>query len=174
MSQSLNNQSGAFWFRSFFRGNLNSVTYRQASHSDTQIKKYLKITLYLPITIVSQLNQELNMRKQVELKYFIGYNVANPDADAAMIQAACAVCGGCFVADGTGYWVNGDTHAERFDGEAESEHCLNICLTTELEKLEGVIQFMEFEIARIVHDHGCEACHKMNTVTKHNVGSIKS
>ena len=93
------------------------------------------------------------MRKQVELKYFIGYNVANPDADAAMIQAACAVCGGCFVADGTGYWVNGDTHAERFDGEAESEHCLNICLTTELEKLEGVIQFMEFEIARIVHDH---------------------
>ena len=90
------------------------------------------------------------MRKQTEFKFFIGYTTANVEADQAIIQAACALCGGCFVADGTGYWIDGDTHAKRFTGEAIAEHCLTICLTTELDKADSVYAEMQAAITKIV------------------------
>ena len=48
------------------------------------------------------------MREQVELAFFAGYGGDKVLAfEAACIAAATRLCGGCFVADGTGYWRNG-------------------------------------------------------------------
>ena len=92
-------------------------------------------------------------RKQTEFKFFIGYTTANLEADQAIIQAASALCGGCFVAEGTGYWIDGETIAERFEGKANAEHCLVICLTTENHKADDVYNVMQAQITEIVKQY---------------------
>ena len=96
------------------------------------------------------------MREQVELTFMVGYAAAsNPAFEAACIAAATRLCGGCFVADGTGYWrVGTDRRAQRFDGEQIRERSLCIRLTTEITKEDEVLHSMRREITRAATAHG--------------------
>jgi hypothetical protein len=84
------------------------------------------------------------MREQVELTFLAGYCGEKVLAfEAACIAAATRLCGGCFVADGTGYWRDGtDRRAARFDGKLQAERTLCIQLTTELSKEAEVLSAM--------------------------------
>jgi hypothetical protein len=96
------------------------------------------------------------MREQVELTFIIGYAAsANREFEAACIAAATRLCGGCFVADGTGYWRAGsDRRAQRFDGEQMQERTLCVRLTTELAKEAEVLRSMRQAITRAAVAHG--------------------
>lgn len=96
------------------------------------------------------------MRDQIELKFFIGYAGTRQAAfKAACIEAATHLCGGCFVADGTGYWREGaDRRAARFHGKLQSEHSLCLKLTTELAREAEVLKAMRLAITAAVVDCG--------------------
>jgi len=89
------------------------------------------------------------MREQSELNFFIGYAGACQAAfEAACIDAATRLCGGCFVADGTGYWREGaERRAARFDGTLQEERTLCLKLTTELAKEAEVLAAMRSAIS---------------------------
>ena len=76
------------------------------------------------------------MREQVELPFFIGHAGAPQAAfEAACIDAATRLCGGCFVADGTGCWRDdAECRAARSEGQLQAERTLCLKLTTELAK----------------------------------------
>jgi hypothetical protein len=90
------------------------------------------------------------MREQSELNFFIGYAGARQEAfEAACIDAATKLCGGCFVADGTGYWRQGaERRAARFDGQLQTERTLCLRLTTELAKEAEVLARMRAAISQ--------------------------
>ncbi len=101
------------------------------------------------------ISESVMIRQQYELRYFIGYQgPINEEFDHSIIEHASHLCGGCFVSDGTGYWVDGETHAQQFDGPVESEHCLAISLTTEPEKTRMVLDSMQNFISDKVVEHG--------------------
>lgn len=88
------------------------------------------------------------MRNQTKLIFNMGSEYINDGFRHAVIRAACACSGGCFVPSGTGYWIEGQTHAERFDaGCIEREETLVIELTCETNKVEGVYLEMQEAIA---------------------------
>jgi hypothetical protein len=89
------------------------------------------------------------MREQCELNFFIGYaGVRQAAFEAACIDAATRLCGGCFIADGTGYWREGaDRRAARFNGKLQEERTLCLKLTTELAKESGVLAAMRAAIS---------------------------
>ena len=96
------------------------------------------------------------MRDQVELKYYVGY-AGEPQAafEAACVDAATRLCGGCFVSDGAGYWREGaERRATRFEGPLQTERTLCIVLTTEMAKESDVLVAMRATIARAAADHG--------------------
>jgi drug/metabolite transporter superfamily protein YnfA len=67
----------------------------------------------------------------------------------AVIAAACALCGGCFVPIGQGYWTEGETRAETFTAKAEKEQALVIELTCENHKVDRVYAEMCDAITRL-------------------------
>ena len=79
----------------------------------------------------------------------MGYaGVAQAAFAAACIDAATRLCGGCFVAEGTGYWREGtDRHSARFHGPLQEEHTLCLKLTTEVAKEPDVLATMRRAIA---------------------------
>jgi hypothetical protein len=89
------------------------------------------------------------MREQSELNFFIGYAGARQAAfEAACIDGATRLCGGCFVANGTGYWREGaERRAARFDGQLQEERTLCLRLTTELVKETDVLATMRAAIS---------------------------
>jgi hypothetical protein len=87
------------------------------------------------------------MRKQVKLTFNMGAKALSDVFKEDVIKAACTCSGGCFVVNGTGYWVEGETHAKRFKGEPQAEDALVIELTCEADKVEGVYADMQAEIA---------------------------
>jgi hypothetical protein len=95
------------------------------------------------------------MREQIELKFLIGYAGAPQAAfEAACIEAATRLCGGCFVADGTRYWREGaGRRATRFDGRLQAERTLCLKLTTELVKEAEVFATMRGAIAAAAKRH---------------------
>lgn len=85
------------------------------------------------------------MRQQVELRFYFGAESLPHAFKTAMIGAASALCGGCFVADGAGYWIESDgpRRADAFQGTLATEDTLCIGLTTETHKLESVLAEMQ-------------------------------
>lgn len=95
------------------------------------------------------------MRKQTKLTFNMGSEYINDGFRRHVIKAACACSGGCFVPTGTGYWIEGQTHAERFDGPIEREETLVIELTCEQDKVEGVYLDMKNAIAEAAYRWAC-------------------
>ena len=100
------------------------------------------------------------MRSQIELSYYIGWDkeAMNKDGrstlfESEVISEASALCGGCFVSDGTGYWIDGETHAERFSGTVKDEYCLKIILTCEYHKSLKVMEDMQKFITESCNAH---------------------
>ena len=109
------------------------------------------------------------MRDQVELSFFIGY-AGSPRAafEAACVEAATRLCGGCFVADGTGYWREGaDRRAARFDGRLLAERTLCLKLTLELPKEAEVLATMRAAIAAAAARHGLRGAVRWVHVQRH-------
>lgn len=87
------------------------------------------------------------MRDQIKLIFNMGAATLPQAFRKAVIEAASACYGGCFVHDGTGYWIDGATHAERFHGDVETEESLVVEITCETHKVEGVYRDMQLAIA---------------------------
>lgn len=86
------------------------------------------------------------MRTQIELRFYFGAESLPPLFRSAMVRAASRLCGGCFVADGSGYWINRDDargNGSDFGGTVETEETLCIGLTCEPEKVARVMRDME-------------------------------
>jgi len=109
------------------------------------------------------------MRDQVELCFFIGYaGKMQADFESACIDAATRLCGGCFVAEGTGYWREGDERrTDSFDGALQAERTLCLKLTTELHKERQVISAMRRAIATSVSRHGMRSAVRWVHVQRH-------
>lgn len=84
------------------------------------------------------------MREQIELCFIIGCAQAPPPGfEAACVEAATFLCGGCFVVGGTGYWREGKERlAKQFNGRLSQERTLCIKLTTEPQKERQVLSKM--------------------------------
>jgi hypothetical protein len=93
------------------------------------------------------------MRDQVKFMFNMGADFLPDTFKADVIALACELCGGCYVPDGTGYWIDGPTHADRFGGKAKSEQTLVIELTTEVYKADEVYYAMQYGIARRAEAH---------------------
>ncbi len=99
------------------------------------------------------------MRKQIKFIFQIGLpHSQNPEPfRAAIAAAASSYCGGCTMAQKTGYWVEtGATRQERFNGQAYSETCIELELTCEQAKAESVYQGMAVAIAREAKAHAID------------------
>jgi hypothetical protein len=111
------------------------------------------------------------MRQQCELTFFIGYPGSPCDAfETACVEAATSLCGGCFVADGTGFWRSGaDRRAARFHGQLQAERTLCLRLTTELAKEADVLEAMRNAIAAAVESHGLRDSIRWIHVQRHQI-----
>lgn len=88
------------------------------------------------------------MRNQTELKFFIGYPEKNETFDKCVIELASKLCGGCFIAQGNGYWMeDGAEHKTLFTGSLASEYCLCVVLSCEDHKVADVLLSMKLGIA---------------------------
>lgn len=88
------------------------------------------------------------MREQTELKFFVGYPQFNSKFEQAVIRAASALCGGCYVGRGAGYWTeDGADHKEHFQGELIKEHTFHLVLSCENHKVDRVYATMRAVIA---------------------------
>ena len=98
------------------------------------------------------------VREQIELCFYIGYpGVVHRAFKAQCIDTATHLCGGCFVADGTGYWREGASQrATRFHGRQVEERTLGIYLTTELAKETEVLAAMRAGIVQAARNHGLQ------------------
>jgi hypothetical protein len=114
------------------------------------------------------------MREQVELSFFIGYaGVRQAAFEAACIDAATRLCGGCFVADGTGYWREGAARrAARFDGPLRAERTLCLKLTTELAKEAGALSTMRAAISASALSHGMRGAIRWVHVQRHPITGL--
>lgn len=114
------------------------------------------------------------MRDQVELSFFVGYaGVRQAAFEAACIDAATRLCGGCFVADGTGYWREGaDQRALRFDGRLQTERALCLKLTTELAKEVDVLSAMRAAISAAALSHGMRGAIRWVHVQRHPITGL--
>jgi len=98
------------------------------------------------------------MRRQIELKFNIGYESYHEEFEDAVIQVASSLCGGCHVQDGVGYWASdGADHKQVFEGDVQSEHSFCISVSCELDKVYKVYQVMKNAISYNA------ALHKVNT-----------
>lgn len=90
------------------------------------------------------------MRNQIKFTFQIGYAAPHAKFEACIAQAASVICGGCTTSHKTGHWMSdGDSHAKRFNGSLEREHCFQLELTCESDKAEAAYQEMVFEIAAL-------------------------
>ena len=103
------------------------------------------------------------MREQVELTFLIGIdhkweNSLNyADFRDAVTKKASELCGGCSVIHTTGYWMSaGASHAQPFKGDLESEHCLRIKLSCELDKEHRVYKEMGMTISAMADHYGID------------------
>jgi hypothetical protein len=114
------------------------------------------------------------MRDQIELCFFIGYTgVAQAAFESACIDTATRLCGGCFVADGTGYWREGlERHAPRFHGPLKQEYTLCLKLTTELAKEKDVLAAMRAAIAAAADRNGLRGDIRWVHVQRHPIHGL--
>lgn len=98
------------------------------------------------------------MRPQIELKFYFGAARLPAAFKTHLIGMASALCGGCFVADGAGYWVESDgpRRADSFEGSLATEETLCIGLTTEPHKVDRVLSEMEDAAANAAIAHGAD------------------
>jgi hypothetical protein len=111
------------------------------------------------------------MRDQVELSFFVGYaGEVLADFEAECIGAATRLCGGCFVADGTGYWREGGERRSRsFDGRLQAERTLCLKLTCELAKEADVLCAMRSAIAMAASKHDLRGAIRWVHVQRHPI-----
>lgn len=99
------------------------------------------------------------MRKQVKFVFQVGYQYHGgvaPNVDRFehdVISKANWLCGGCTTDIKQGHWVEGETHAERFEGEAIVERCFQLELTTEPHKADEVLTEMQHAMAYLSMVH---------------------
>ena len=98
------------------------------------------------------------MRNQTELRYFIGAPRLPHAFTTDVLAGASAVCGGCTLVPSHGIWRgDGAEHKEVFTATMESESCLQIILTCEDAKLEGVMAAMQEYITSAAIEHAVDA-----------------
>lgn len=114
------------------------------------------------------------MREQIELTYFIGY-AGTPQAafEAACVEAATRCCGGCFVADGTGFWREGaEVRAARFEGRLQAERTLCLRLTCEVAKEAEVAAAMRAAISVATRAYGLSGRVRWVHVQRHAIQGL--
>lgn len=93
------------------------------------------------------------MRNQIKFTFQIGYDAPHTKFEACIAQAASTICGGCTTSHKTGHWMaDGATHASRFSGDLEKEHCFELELTCEASKADAAYDEMAANIAALA-DH---------------------
>ncbi len=84
------------------------------------------------------------MRRQVKFVFQIGYPKRHARFEQALAFAATHFCGGCTTSSKQGWWAeDGATHADRFFGKVQQEHCFEIELTCEDHKAHDVYTSMQ-------------------------------
>jgi hypothetical protein len=78
------------------------------------------------------------MRKQVKFTFQVGTAKRHKDFELKVVNEVSKVCGGCTTSSKVGWWRDdGDTHANRFEGELFEEYCFELELTCEQHKAEA-------------------------------------